>query len=181
MNEDEVVNFVKAIADADRLPIVGLLTQRSARLSEIVEILGFHPADTQHHLGQLIQSGVVRLKDGFYELDTEALENRLRRQFEGVRPSYAPEPDLDKNTSQALAAHLNTDGTIKTIPLQSAKLRVILNYLINAFTVGVDYTEKEVNLILARFHPDTSGLRRDLIHAGLLERERDGSRYWRPK
>jgi ArsR family transcriptional regulator len=58
---------------------------------------------------------------------------------------------------------------------------VILDYLINAFTVGANYTEKEVNLILAHFHPDTSGLRRDLIHAGMLERERDGSRYWRPK
>ena len=43
------------------------------------------------------------------------------------------------------------------------------------------YTEKEVNLILARFHEDTSGLRRNLVDAGLLARERDGSRYWRPE
>ena len=38
----EMVAFVKAIADADRLRIIGLLTQRSARLSEIIEVLGFH-------------------------------------------------------------------------------------------------------------------------------------------
>jgi hypothetical protein len=181
MDANEMVNFVKAIADADRLRIIGLLTQRSARLCEINEILGFHPADTQHHLGQLIRSGVVRLKDGFYELDNIALENHACRQFKGTRPSYAPEPDLDKNTGRVLAAHLNPDGTIKIIPLQAAKLQVILDYLIDAFTVGVNYTEKEVNLILTHFHPDTSGLRRDLIHAGLLERVRDGSRYWRPK
>ncbi len=81
-----MVNFVKAIADADRLRIVGLLTQKPARLSEIVELLGFHPADTQHHLDLLMQSGVVRLTDGFYELDTKALEKRSRRQFEGMRP-----------------------------------------------------------------------------------------------
>jgi hypothetical protein len=43
------------------------------------------------------------------------------------------------------------------------------------------YTEKEVNMILARFHEDTPGLRRDLVDAGLLARERDGSRYWRPE
>jgi hypothetical protein len=58
-------------------------------------------------------------------------------------------------------------------------LRVILNYLINAFEVGRVYTEKEINAILKRFNEDVSGLRRDLVDAGLLARERDGSRYWR--
>lgn len=56
---------------------------------------------------------------------------------------------------------------------------MILNYLINAFEVGRVYTEKEINAILKRFNEDVSGLRRDLVDAGLLARERDGSRYWR--
>ncbi len=181
MNEDEMVNFVKAIADADRLRIVGLLTQKPARLSEIVELLGFHPADTQHNLPLLIQSGIVHLTDGLYELDTKTLEERSRRQFEGYHPGYRPESNLEKNAGRILAAHLNPDGTIKSIPLQPVKLQVILDYLINVFTVGVNYSEKEVNMILAQFHPDTAGLRRSLIDAGRLERERNGSRYWRPK
>ncbi len=78
-----------------------------------------------------------------------------------------------------LASHLNKDGTIKQIPSQPAKLRVILDYLITAFTPGVNYTEKEVNTILRRFHLDTAGLRRDLVDANMLARESDGSRYWR--
>ena len=89
---------------------------------------------------------------------------------ERVHPFHL-EPDLEKNASRVLAAHLNPDGTIKTIPLQSAKLQIILEYLLNAFTVGANYTEKEVNLILAHFHPDTAGLRRYLIDAGMLEPE----------
>jgi hypothetical protein len=181
MDKDEMLDFVKALAEADRLRIIGLLTQRSARLSEIVEILGFHPADTQHHLDKLLQAGVVRLTDGVYELDTAALEIRLQRQFKGSRPSFSPEPDLGKNASRVLAAHLNPDGRIKTVPLQAAKLQVILDYLLDAFTVGANYTEKEVNMILARFHPDTAGLRRDLIRAGMLERVSNGTRYWKPK
>jgi hypothetical protein len=43
----------------------------------------------------------------------------------------------------------------------------------------VNYTEKEVNTILRRFHLDTAGLRRDLVDANMLARESDGSRYWR--
>ena len=181
MSEKEMLDFVKALADADRLRIIGLLTQRSVRLSEIAKILGFHPADTQHHLDKLLQSGVVRLKNGSYELNTAALEKRSRLQFEGTRPSFSSELGFGKNASRILAAHLNPDGTIKTVPLQAAKLQVVLEYLLDAFTVGANYTEKEVNMILARFHPDTAGLRRDLINAGMLERVSNGTRYWRPK
>ena len=74
---------------------------------------------------------------------------------------------------------LNPDGSIKQIPQQPARLRVILDYLMNAFTPGAAYTEKEVNLIIKRFNADVSGLRRDLVDAGMLQRERDGSKYWR--
>jgi hypothetical protein len=181
MNESEMIDFVKAIAETERLRIVGLLTQKPAHLCEINNVLGFHPSDTHHHLDQLVQSGVVRVRDGLYELDTKALEKLSRRQFEGEQPVYSPKQDLEKNTRQILKAHLNPDGTIKIIPVQPAKLRVILEYLVSAFASGANYSEKEVNLILAHFHPDTSALRRYLIDAGMLERERNGSRYWRPK
>ena len=78
-----------------------------------------------------------------------------------------------------LASCLEPDGTIKKLPPQPGKLKVILDYLVQTFTPGINYTEKEVNTIIRRFHVDVSGLRRDLVDAGLLARERDGSRYWR--
>jgi DNA-binding transcriptional ArsR family regulator len=142
MEEKEITDFVKAVAEADRLRIVGLLTQTPARLSEINTVLGLHPSDTRRHLDQLIQSGVVRLSAGLYQLDIKALERLSRQQFEGERASYTPEPELEKNKRRVLAAHLNPDGTIKIIPLQPAKLHVILDYLINAFTVGANYTDR---------------------------------------
>ena len=49
------------------------------------------------------------------------------------------------------------------------------------FEDDTDYTEKEVNTILRRFHIDTAALRRYLVDHGLMARERDGSRYWRVK
>ena len=80
-----------------------------------------------------------------------------------------------------LAALLKPDGTIREIPLQPAKRKILLDYLVNAFSVGANYREKEVNVILAHFHPDTAALRRALVDAGMLACERDGSRYWRPE
>jgi hypothetical protein len=181
MNEIEMSNFVKALADADRLQIVGLLAQKSASLSEISAALGLPPSDTRRHLDQLLQSGVIRISERDYELDSNALKKLAYQQFEGARADFTPEAGLEKDQRQVLAAHLNTDGTIKQIPAQPAKRQVILDYLINAFSFEANYKEKEVNMILAHFHPDTAALRRALVDAGMLARVRDGSRYWRPK
>ena len=180
MDENEMRNFAKALADTDRLRIIGLLTQKSASLSEISADLGFHPSDTRHHLDQLLQRGVVRQSDNFYQLDSEALEKLARRQFEGAWTAIPSEEDLEKNQRQVLAAHLKPDGTIREVPQQPAKQQVILDYLVNGFSFGANYSEKQVNLILAHFHPDTALLRRSLVDAGRLARVSNGSQYWRP-
>jgi hypothetical protein len=179
MEKLEMVDFLKAIADADRLRIIGLLTQGPACFPDIVKTLGYHPAATLRHLERLVQGGLVRLTEGRYVLDTQALERFSQRQFQGRRPVYSPEAGTQETSTRVLAAHLNPDGTIKSIPLQKAKLHVILNYVIEAFSLDRNYTEKEINAIISQFHPDTAGLRRDLVEAGMLDRVRDGSRYWR--
>jgi len=114
-------------------------------------------------------------------LNAEKVETLAREQLREKKPEYIPAPDLDDKSRKVLASCLEPDGTIKRLPSQPAQLKVILNYLVQAFTPGVNYTEKEVNTILRRFHVDVSGLRRDLVDAGLLDRKRDGSRYWRPE
>ena len=88
---------------------------------------------------------------------------------------------MNEKTRKVLAAYLKPDGSIRQLPSESGKLLIILNYLLESFSPGVIYTEKEVNMIIRRFHIDTAGLRRDMIDRGLLQRKSDGSQYWRPK
>jgi len=180
MENPEMIAFVKALADADRLRIIGLLAQTPARPAEVAAQIGLPLPETLRALEQLVQGGVLRQSDGTYRLDDDGLGKLARRQFEGRRPVFVPDPGLELRTRRVLAACLNPDGTVRRLPLQAGKLRILLGYLVGAFTAGASYTEKEVNLILKRFHPDVSGLRRYLVDAGLLARERDGSRYWRP-
>jgi hypothetical protein len=180
MNDSqEMLDFVKAMSDADRLRIIGVLTLQPASQADIVARLGLPPRDVFQHLSFLTQVGVVTQEDDLYALNTSHLESMAREQLSQERPTYVPAPDLDADSRKTLTACLNPDGTIKRLPPKGSKLDAILNYLVNAFTPGASYTEKEVNMIIRRFHVDVSGLRRDLVDAGLLERERDGSRYWR--
>lgn len=175
----EVLNFVKAMSDADRLRIIGVLAQQRANRSEIAGRLNMPLHDVVDHLAFLEHVGVIRLINNLYELNIDQLEDLACSQFRTEKQVYIPAPGLDEKSRKVLVSCLNPDGSIKNLPPQAGKLKAILNYLVQAFTPGVNYTEKEVNAIIRRFHEDVSGLRRDLVDAGLMARERDGSRYWR--
>lgn len=83
----------------------------------------------------------------------------------------------------AVAAFLDCDGRICRMPAKLHKQLLVLDYLSEKFQRGQDYTEKEVNALCALWSTtgDIERLRRGLIDARLLCRERDGSRYWRPE
>jgi hypothetical protein len=175
----EMLDILKALSDADRLRIVGLLTQRRASRADIVEKLKLPLREVVDHIAFLEQVGVVSKKGEQYELNEKKLATLARDNFADERPSYVPAPDLDSASKKVLKGYLNADGSIRQIPNQPGKLKVVLNYLVQAFALSTNYTEKEVNQILRRFHEDTAGLRRDLVDAKMLSRESDGSRYWR--
>ena len=166
-NSHELLDFVKAMADVDRLRIIGVLAKRRANRSEIAGRLNVPLRDVVDHLNFLEHVGVINLKDDLYELNTDKLETMARAQLREDKPEYIPAPDLDEKSRKVLASCLNPDGTIKALPPQPGKLKVILDYLVQAFTPSANYTEKEVNTIIRRFHVDVSGLRRDLVDAGL--------------
>jgi ArsR family transcriptional regulator len=189
MSTEEMLNFVKAMSDPDRLKIIGALSRGPLTASKLSETLSLSLREMVDHLAFLEYVGIViahaaeKKQDEVYELDSAFLERLARQQFEGTHPGYTPVPNADEETRRTLAKFLKPDGTIRQIPnsrSQPEKFRIILNYLISAFETGRDYTEKEVNVIIKRFNDDVAGLRRDLIDSGLLARERDGSRYGRP-
>jgi len=175
----EILDFVKAMSDANRLRIIGLLTKGPASLTDVSAQLGIPVPVVLNHLEFLKYVSAVSYSDERYQLDPTGMEALSKRQFGGGRGTYIPAPDLDTRSHKVLVSYLNADGSLRQIPQQTAKLRVILEYLVTAFTPGVDYTEKEVNAILRRFHLDVSSLRRYLIDSGLMARESDGSCYWR--
>ena len=179
--QPEVLDFVKAMASAERLRVIGALVRGRATQAEIAEQLHVPVRDVFNQLAYLVHVGVVREEEGNYELDEKAIESLARGQFEGKRPVYEAKEAKPEDVRKVLKAYLNADGTLKQIPLEGRKLLIILNYMLDAFAFDVTYTEKEVNSIIRRFHVDTASLRRAYIDYGFLARESDGSMYWRVK
>ncbi len=188
MEQNQMLEVIKALGDADRLRVIGVLTQSPANIKQVAESLNLPFKDAMNHLAYLEHIGAVRAQpseskqETVYALAEGNLEALARQHFAGQRKVYEPSPSLDEKARKVLKAYLNADGSIRELPInQAPKLQVILEYLIQFFSPGTLYTEKEINQILGRFNNDISGLRRDLIDRGMLKRKSDGSQYWRPE
>lgn len=177
--EPEMLAFVKAMASAERLRVIGALVRGRATPAAIAEQLHIPHRDVFNHLSFLAHVGVVREEDGVYELDEKAIETLARSQFKGKRQTFDVQEDKPEDVRKVLKAYLNADGTIRQLPQEGRKMGIILHFILDAFPLDVTFTEKEVNTILRRFHVDTATLRRNMIDYGLMARESDGSKYWR--
>ena len=175
---NEILDFVKAMSDPVRLQIVGLLSQGNATRQEIAARLDLSPKDSLTHLGFLEFIGVISQAEGVFSLNEDKLATIGKEKLFGEMKKFTPPDDLDETSKKILRDFLNPDGTIRQVPEQK-KIGPILNYLIQNFEFDKTYTEREVNIIIKQFNEDSAGLRRDLVDAGLLARESDGSKYWR--
>lgn len=181
---DELLNFFKTLADANRLKIVGVLAQRPATGEQLAEMLNLHPSTVSHHIGRLIKAGLVSARaEGYYNmyyLETKELENMSKRLLEReTLPAISAEVDMDAFDRKVIKAFITPEGRLKDFPAQQKKFEAILRYVVQAFEPGVRYSEKQVNEILQRYHKDTARLRRSLVDAGLMAREGGGGEYWR--
>jgi hypothetical protein len=66
---------------------------------------------------------------------------------------------------------------ITQLPTARGKRLVVLDWMVQAFTPGERYTEREVNEIIRPRHADVATVRRHLVDEGLLSRA--GGEYWR--
>ena len=74
----ELVSIFKALADASRLKIVGLLAQQPYTVEQLAAMLELKASTISHHLSKLAEVGLVSAKaEGYYsvyQLEKEALK-----------------------------------------------------------------------------------------------------------
>jgi hypothetical protein len=181
---DELLTFFKALADANRLKLVGLLAQQPYPVEQLAALLGIGVSTTSHHLSRLARAGLVEARAeghySVYSLKTDALFGMARRLLSQAElPKLAQDIALDSYDKKVLATFLDEDGRIPRFPAQQKKYLVLLRHVLDAFDVGRRYSEKEVNDLLLRYSDDTARLRRSLVDHGFMAREGGGGDYWR--
>ena len=180
---EELVNFFKALADPNRLKIVGLLAQQPYSVEQLAAILHLRASTISHPLSKLAEVGLVSAKAesyyNVYQLEEETLQKTRRLFSQQDLASVVEGVDMEGYDRKVVEDYSLPDGRLKTIPAQRKKLEAVLRYVVTVFDPGVRYSEKQVNEMLSRFHEDTATLRRELVGYGLMQREGGGGEYWR--
>jgi predicted transcriptional regulator len=177
-----VLRFFKALADESRLRIVGILAGGERSVDELTAQLELRGPTVSHHLAHLRALGLVSMRaEGnvhVYRLEADVL-HALSRDVFSLERMVALADDVEAEAWQRKVLRDFFEGQqLKEIPASRKKRAVVLQWLATRFQVGARYREVEVNELLRRHHPDPATLRRELVGAGLLQREQ--SVYWRP-
>jgi biotin operon repressor len=181
-HNEHLLTFFKAMADANRLKIVGLLSQHPYSVEQLAALLDLRPPTVSHHLKILSEVGLVSARAesyyNLYQLEPVTLEQIASQLVaQDKLPSMAAEVDLEAYDRKVLRDILLPDGRLKVIPAQRKKREVVLKYILTSFQPEVHYTEKQVNEILAHYHDDTATLRREMIAYKMMRRAE--GEYWR--
>jgi predicted transcriptional regulator len=181
---EELLDFFKALSDANRLKIVALLAEEDLTVEQLADMLDVSPSTVSHHLSKLSKAGLVSARAqsyySIYSLQLDTLTGMAERLLSAeMLPAVAADVDVDAYDRKVLNTFLSPDGRITAFPSQQKKEEAILRYVVQAFEHGHRYGEKEVNQTLAQFSEDTARLRRHLVEFGFMAREGGGGEYWR--
>ena len=175
-----MLQYLKTLADQTRLRMLGLLAIEPRSVEELAVLLNLQPSTVSWHLARLKDIELVQMKaEGnthVYRMNgrglgriNSLLEHPDRAAILGDLEMHAWEDKVLEDFFQ--------DGMLKEIPAYRGKRQIILRWLIEQFEHGRTYTEKEVNQILTRYHPDCATLRREFIAGKYMAREH--GIYWR--
>ncbi len=112
---EELLDFFKAMADANRLKIVGILAQQPSTVEQLAAMLELQASTVSHHLARLTQVGLVSARaDSYYNvyrLETDALEAMAQRMLaRETLPAVAADVDLDAFDRKVLRDFTLPDG-----------------------------------------------------------------------
>ena len=181
MTETQALALFKCLADRSRLQILKSLAMEDMYVERLAERLGLTPPTISFHLKKLSDAGAVKsYKTQYYTM--YALEKSVfMTSILDLIQEKSDDAELQRQRDEAYRKKVIDSffayGKLKSIPTQKKKERIVLEELVKAFEPGRQYSEREVNIILADYHDDFCTLRRDMIGEKLLDR--DHQVYWR--
>ncbi len=175
MTEQEAIKLFKCLADKSRIQILKSLIQEDMFVERLAERLNLTAPTISFHLKKLEDAGAVTSRKEqyytMYSINQQIFNTSMLDILKEESSESSLQEERDELYRRKVLDSFFEYGKLKTIPSQRKKERVILEEIVKAFEVGREYTEREVNIIIADYFDDFCTLRRDMISEGLLERK----------
>lgn len=183
MTETEAVRLFKCLSDKSRLQILKSLAIEDMYVERLAERLGLSAPTVSFHMKKLADAdAVTSYKSQYYmmySLNKRVFETSILKILQEESDEAEIQEQRDADYRQKVIDSFFEYGTLKAIPTQRKKERIVLEVIVQAFEFDRLYSEKEVNIVIADFYDDFCTIRRDMIGEQLLARDSKG--YWRVK
>ena len=169
------LEIFKCLSDSSRLKIINSLMIEPMYVELLAEIVDLSTSTVSFHLKKLLDANLVSFtKEQYYavySLNEEILSMNLKDLILDSRSEDEILNEREEKYKEKVINSFFKYGKLVEIPVQNKKKQIILEKIVQAFEKDREYSEKEVNLIIADFHDDFCTIRRDLIGFNLMERE----------
>jgi hypothetical protein len=172
-NLERRAGLFKSLGHPVRLLILNLIKAKPRHGEELAMILSLNQATVSHHLGLLMEAGLLSVqKDQYYQVYslTPGILKSTLAEMVFMKQSDLPERVEEDAYRKKVLDTFFKYGRLVSIPAQLKKRQVILEKIAEAIEPGKTYTEREVNQVLLDFHDDVAFLRRGLVEMGLVTR-----------
>jgi len=188
----DLLVLLKALADEQRLKMVGLMSNQERNVGDLAQLLQLSEPTISHHLSKMHSIGLLNQRMAGTQRFYRVNETRMAvfKSYVANIESLALLP-LDDTSGSAWIDALDWEAADKKVlrdytlngrlvqfPTKEKKWLVVLRWLATKFAPDIRYSEKQVNAILTAIHDDYATMRRNLVEYGFMRRERGGGDYW---
>ena len=165
----ENLKFLKLLADETRLDILNILLKEDSYVEKLACELSLTQATICYHLKKMESEGIVNSSRTqyyiIYSLNREIFDKPL---FELIKNSEEI-VNTEKYKKEVVSNYFKY-GKLTQIPTQRKKREIVLGEILKQFESNREYTEKDVNEVILRYHDDFCTIRRELIALGMMTR-----------
>ena len=178
----DLLTAMKALSDASRLRIIGLLAEGNPlTVEDLARRLSLSPGTVVHHLKRLREAGLVDSKPRRPYVDywlkvgrlseLGASLGRLAREQSGEEPAIEAPDWAGPDETRVLRTFFEGER-LSSLPAQHSRRLIVLRHIAETtFERKHKYPEREVNQRLALRYPDVASLRRYLVDEGFMTRK----------
>lgn len=175
MTEDNTIKLFKCLADKSRLQILKTLIHEDMYVELLAQRLDLSPSTISFHLKKLEEAGAVTSRKeqyyNIYSINEEIFKSSILDIIKEKSSEVEIQKQREENYRKKVIENFFEYGKLKNIPAQRKKRLIILEEIAKAFRPNKEYTEREVNIIIADYHDDFCTLRREMICEKILARE----------
>lgn len=176
MTDNEAIKIFKSLSDKSRLMILKCLAKEPMYVERLAERISLTPSTVSFHLKKLEEAKIVTKEKEQYYVIYHMNEHILKSTLLDIIKEESSEQKLQEEREEKYRKKVLDSffeyGKLKAIPVQRKKEKIVLEEIAKAFELEKEYTEREVNIIIADFYDDFCTIRRDMISERILTRKK---------